>query len=282
MHVLLKSLTFVLLPAQARFAYGGPCKPSSSTSNSQVSTVTTAIDEISTSQSATISTVLTSEINSATTLDMYSTLTTGSELSVTTLSPATSISLTVSELSSTATLDEASTTTASSEFSTSTALPEAVTTTSIDIPLGTTLTAILVQDGSEVNAFLPMDDDNYENSYIISDPTAKSAGALFGLDRDTSRLYAILPSGEKLYAVSCIQCSGYQFRFLNEEQRQSEYFVAYARCTEGENRYLNCIPEGGPDSSYPYMYFYRSQGVRYFQTRDSGRYGQPAVEFRLG
>ncbi|KAF5562232.1 hypothetical protein FPHYL_5759 [Fusarium phyllophilum] len=282
MHVLLKSLIFVLLPAQAHFAYGGPCKPSSSTSIGQVFTVTTASDEISTFRSATISTILSSETNSATTLEISSILTTGSELPVTTVSTATSLSLAVSELSSTTTLGEASTTTAPSGFSTSNALPDAVTTTSIDIPLGTTLTAILVQDGSEVNAFLPMDDVNYENSYIISDPTAKSAGALFGLDPETSRLYAILPNGERLYAVSCIQCSGYQFRFLNEEQRQLEYFVAYARCTEGENRYLNCIPEGGPEGSYPYMYFYQIQGVRYFQTRDSGRRGQPAVEFRLG
>jgi hypothetical protein len=207
---------------------------------------------------------------------------TDKELPVTTVSTATSVSLAVSELSSTATLGEALTTTAPSEPSSSNALLDDVTTTPIDMPLGTTLTAILVQDGSEGKAFLPMDDADFENSYIINDPTAKLAGALFGLDPETSRLYAILPSGEKLYAVSCIQCSGYQFRFLNEEQRQSEYFVAYARCTEGENRNLNCIPEGGTDSSYPYMHFYQSQGVRYFQTRDSGRRGQPAVEFRLG
>ncbi|KAF5252027.1 hypothetical protein FANTH_2981 [Fusarium anthophilum] len=211
-----------------------------------------------------------------------STATTAGEPSAT--APAgVSTSTTVSELSTTVKFNEPETTTSLSEVLTSTGLPHStMTTTSIDIPLGTTLTAISVQDGSEVNAFLPMDDDDYEDGYIISDPDAKSAGALFGLEPETSRLYAIFPSDEKLYAVSCTQCSNYGFRLMNEEKRQSEYFVAYAKCTEGENRYLDCIPEGGEDSSYPYMYFYQVGSFRYYQAHDSGRFGQPAVEFRSG
>ncbi|KAF4498929.1 hypothetical protein FAGAP_4876 [Fusarium agapanthi] len=257
MCILTQSLIVALLSTQAGLVYAGPCKPSG--------------------------TIATTETIHTTAIAKLSTATTTGEPLTATAPTGVSTSTTVSELSTTVTLDEPSITTSLSEVLTSTGLPDSTTTTiSIDIPLGTTLTAVSVQDGSEVNAFLPMDDDDYENGYIISDPNAKSAGALFGLDPETSRLYAIFPSGEKLYAVSCTQCSNYGFRFMNEEKRQSEYFVAYARCTEGENRYLDCIPESGEASSYPYMYFYQVGTFRYYQARDSGRFGQPAVEFRLG
>ncbi|KAF5658622.1 hypothetical protein FCIRC_12830 [Fusarium circinatum] len=255
MRILTQSLIVALLSTQPGVVYAGPCKPSGIT--------------------ATTETIYTTAIAKS------STATTAGEPS-TTAHAGVSTSTTVSELSTTVTLNEPSTTTSLSDVLTSTGLPDSTTTTtSIDIPLGTTLTAISVQDGSEVSAFLPMDDD-YEDGYIIGDPNAKSAGALFGLEPETSRLYAVFPNGEKLYAVSCTQCSNYGFRFMNEEKRQSEYFVAYARCTEGESRYLDCIPEDGETSPYPYMYFYQVGSFRYYQARDSGRFGQPAVEFRLG
>ncbi|KAF5642048.1 hypothetical protein F52700_3230 [Fusarium sp. NRRL 52700] len=257
MRILTQSLFVALLSTHADFVHAGPCKPSRTLSATE--TIYTA------------------------TIAQSLTATTVGELPTTTVPTGESTSMTVPQLSTTVTLGEPSTTSSLFEVSTSTGLPDSsTTTTSIDIPLGTTLTAISVQDDTEVNAFLPMDDDDYENGYIISDPNAKSAGALFGLDPETSRLYAVLPNGEKLYAVSCTQCSSYGFRFLNEEKRQSEYFVAYARCTEGENRYLDCAPEGGEETSYPYMYFYQVGSFHYYQSRDSGRSGWPAVEFRLG
>lgn len=85
------------------------------------------------------------------------------------------------------------------------------------------------------------------------------------------RLYTIFPKCEKLYAVSYTQCSSYAFRFLDEESMQLKFFAVHKGCTEGENRYLDCIPGGRKDSSYLYMYLHQDGGVHYSQTRGSGR-----------
>lgn len=52
---------------------------------------------------------------------------------------------------------------------------------------------------------------------------------------------------------------------------QLKFFAVHKGCTEGENRYLDCIPGGRKDSSYLYMYLHQDGGVHYSQTRGSGR-----------
>ncbi|KAG8356396.1 hypothetical protein FVEN_g5714 [Fusarium venenatum] len=278
------SLTLGLLAIQTRLIHAGPCKPSPITSADESSTIiptTTAVnsDDGMSETSALSGETTTSDISGATgitTIDeSYADSATSSVSSTVTLIE-TSITAISTELSSTETLIQSPATTILPTESTSTALASS-TTTSLEAPLGTTLNVIFVDEGYEKDVWLPVDDFG---TSITSDVDKESSGALFGLEPATSRLYAVLPSGEKLYAASCTQCSRDSFKFLNEEQRAAGYFVFFVKCTEGDNRYLNCAPEaeGNP---YPHMYFYELAGY-YMHTRYSDRNGGTAIEFRLG
>ncbi|KAM0227312.1 hypothetical protein ACHAPO_011667 [Fusarium lateritium] len=187
----------------------------------------------------------------------------------------TSITAISTELSSTETLSQSPTTTIFPQESTTTAL--APSTTSVEAPLGTSPNVIYLDECYEKEVWLPVED--YETS-ITSDVEKESSGALFGLESPTSRLYAVFPNGEKRYAASCTQCSRDTFKFLNEEQRVSGYFVFFVKCTEGENRYLSCAPEA-EGTIYSHMYFYEVDGY-YMHTRYPDRDGRRAIEFRLG
>ncbi|KAK6720951.1 hypothetical protein SNK05_004045 [Fusarium graminearum] len=266
---------------QACLIIAGPCKPSSITSIGHYSSITSADTATIPSEASTISgdvttSVIAEAISSTTRDESYDDSTTSAVSTATTLSAATTTTI-LPELSGTETLSGTQTTTFLPEEPTSTAL--AISTTSVEPPLGTTLTAVFIDGGYEKEAWLPMDPSAYVS--ITSNEDTESAGALFGLEAGTSRLYAILPSGEKRYAATCVQCSGGSFAFYTEEERTAGYFVFWAICTEGENRYLSCTSENGVSNSYPHMYFYEVEG-NYFQTRYPDRWGRAAVEFRLG
>ncbi|KAM0489519.1 hypothetical protein ACHAP8_012497 [Fusarium lateritium] len=220
----------------------------------------------------------TSDISGATSItiidESYADSATSSVSSTATLFE-TSIAAISTELSSTETLSQSPTATILRKESTSTAL--APSTTSVEAPLGTSPNVIYLDECYEKEVWLPVED--YETS-ITSDVEKESSGALFGLEPTTSRLYAVLPSGEKRYAASCTQCSRDSIWFFNEEQRAARYFVRFLKCTEGDNRYLNCGVEVEGDP-YTRMYFYEVAGY-YMQTQYSDLNGGAAIQFRFG
>ncbi|KAL3608874.1 hypothetical protein FPOAC2_03885 [Fusarium poae] len=282
MRLPLKLLAFGVLATKTRLIHAGPCKPSPITSIDEYSSViptTIAVNsDTVTTQPSTLSGGTTTSAHSGdtsmTTLDKtYADSTTSWVSSTVTFSEVSSSTISA-ELSSTETLSESPTTII--EESTSTALSPS-TTTSLEAPLGTTLTAIFLDEGYEKEAWLPLEDFG---PAITSDVEKESSGALFGLEPGTSRLYAILPSGEKVYAASCTQCTQDSFYFLNEEQRASRYFVFFVKCTEGENRYLSCAPEV-EGTLYEHLYFYEVGGW-YMHTKNPDRTGRTVIEFRLG
>ncbi|KAM0393096.1 hypothetical protein ACHAPZ_010561 [Fusarium culmorum] len=282
MRFSLKSFAFGLLSMQACLTIAGPCKPSSFTSIGHYFSIASAATATILSEASIISGDVTTsaifeDMSSTTRDESYDDPTTSTVSITANLSAATTTTI-LPEISGTEPLSGTQTTTFLSEEPTSTALAIS-TTTSVEAPLGTTLTAVFIDEGYEKEAWLPMDPSPYV--VITSNEDTESAGALFGLEAGTSRLYAILPSGEKRYAATCVQCSGGGFAFYTEEERAGGYFVFWAICTEVENRYLSCTPENGDRNSYPHMYFYEVGG-NYWQTRYPDRRGQTAVEFRLG
>ncbi|KAM0344768.1 hypothetical protein ACHAPU_007141 [Fusarium lateritium] len=178
----------------------------------------------------------------------------------TTTAPSDASTTTFSEMYTTTTED--STTTTAAETTTTTMSPEVT-------PL-----LMVFEDGrSDLGGYMPS-----QGGFIGSDPEGATA-AVFGLEDGTSRLYATLPDGSKLYCMTVIpDGSNYGLIFETAEVIESTSVYHFVTCAEVADGFLDCQSESGPT---PIVYYYAESNMKYYGNSDPNFSSSPVVRFKF-
>ncbi|KAJ4243477.1 hypothetical protein NW762_014808 [Fusarium torreyae] len=287
MRFSIQSLTFCLLSTQAGLAFAGPCKPR-----------TTSSGAITTTTLAEASTTTTVSEESATTLVQDTTITVGEESTTgftglsTTATLSDETTTTLADLSTTITLGDVSTTTTFAEESTTETAAETTTTTFVEESTTTTLAettttttamgfegtplSAIFDDGSEMKGYLGERDSN---GAFVKSTEEGSVPAIFSLEPETSRLFATLSDGSKLYAVTVIPDGpNYALIFDVAENIEAYNFYHYVTCTEDDDKLLSCQSEGGQTAI---SWYYTDDNQVYYGTRYPEGLTYPFVRFRI-
>ncbi|KAF4970274.1 hypothetical protein FSARC_2652 [Fusarium sarcochroum] len=260
--------------AKRGFAFAGPCKPrttsggvTATTTLDESSTTTTLSEESTTTLAEETSTVTLSDASTTTLADLSTTITL-SEASTTTVAETTTTLL--SEESTTTTAGETTTTTFVEE-STTTTLAQTTTTTTIGFE-GTPLAAIF-DDGDELYGYVRSD-----GGYLSSNEEG-STPAIFAIEPDTSRLFATLSDGSKLYSMTVIPDGPiYSLVFDTAENIETYDFYHFITCIEDADHFLSCQSEGGPTDI---TWYYTAGNQIYYGTDISGFHQYQILRFRI-
>ncbi|KAF4987228.1 hypothetical protein FGRMN_10479 [Fusarium graminum] len=170
---------------------------------------------------------------------------------------------------STTTFSEVVTTTAE-ETTTTIAAETTTTTVSPDI----TPLLMVFEDGRDnLGGYMPS-----QGGFIGSDSEGATA-AVFGLEAETSRLYATLPDGSKLYCMTVIpDGSNYGLIFNTAEAIENVDVYHYVTCAEATDGFLDCQSESGPT---PIVYYYAESNKKYYGNSNPDFDSEPIVRFKF-